>query len=203
VASIVEIASNALRLLGAKPVTSLDDDSERARQVNAFWPNCRDATLRAYPWKFASTRAALGQLAAGPLWEYAYAYQLPTSPWCLRVLRTNLDDVKVPWTLEADRTLVTDATSVSIKYTARITDPGSYDASFESAVTARLACDLAYPVAANRGLAQDMWQLYRFKMQEARFLDSGEASPTGIVSDDLITARLSGGTAFLPIRVIS
>lgn len=197
-ASVVEIGSNALRLLGAEPITDLSDESERARLVAALWPQARDATLRAHGWKFARKRAQLAKLEDGPLWEYANAFALPTDPWCLRVLKTDLDDLDIAWVVE-ERTVVTDASAVKILYTARIEDPGSYDATFESAVTARLAADLAYPVAASVALAEKMFGLYSLKLVEARFLDSTEASPTGVRSDDIVNAR-RGGRRYLPIR---
>lgn len=198
-ASVVEIGSNALRLLGADPITDLSDDSERARLVGALWPNVRDTVLRAHPWKFARRRATLPKQSVGPLWEYANAFTLPTDPWCLRVLKTDLDYLDIPWVVEG-RSLVTDADAVKILYTARVEDPGTYDVSFEAAATARLAADLAYPITTSTSIAEGMIKLYALKIVEARFLDSTEGSPTGIRSDDLVSAR-HGSRRFLPIRV--
>ena len=44
-ASEVGICSNALRKLGDDPITSLTDDTERARLCNAFYTDARDAVL--------------------------------------------------------------------------------------------------------------------------------------------------------------
>ena len=49
----VSICSNALRRLGDDPITSLTDDTERARLCNAFYEDARDLTLRSHPWNFA------------------------------------------------------------------------------------------------------------------------------------------------------
>jgi hypothetical protein len=202
-ASVVEICSNALRLIGAKPITDLTDDTDRARLCNALWPGVRDAVLRAHPWRFARTRATLAMLVAAPVWEYANAFQIPVDPVCLRIWKTSLDAVDQPWEKEGD-TIVTNATAIKIVYIARIEDPGLYDASFVQAASARLASELAYPVASSTSLAAGMWTLYRGKIAEARYLDSTEASPTGFRSDDLVVARTGGvSNAQLPIRVIS
>lgn len=197
-ASVVEIGSNALRLIGADPITDLSDDSERARLISALWPNVRDAVLRAHGWKFARRRASLALEATAPIWEYANSFTLPVDPWCLRVLKTDLDDMNIPWVKEG-RSIVTDATVVRILYVARIEDPGAYDSSFESAVTARLAADLAYPITSSTDIAEKMFELYSLKLVEARFFDSTEGSPTGTISDDFITAR-RGMRQFVPIR---
>lgn len=186
--SVVEIGANALRLLGADPITSLDDPTERARLVQAFWPMVRQAVLRAHPWGFATRFATLARLAEGPAWRYRYAYQLPTQPYCVRVIETSLDPHDTPW-IVSGRTIVTDATSVKIAYVADVTDPGEYDTLFASAVTARLAAELAYPVTASVQVAAGMWQLYQARLAEARHVDSLEASPQRVRSDDLIRVR--------------
>ena len=65
--SDVDIASNALHEIGEKSITSLDDDSDRARLVKQFYAVTRDATLRAHPWNFATTRRSLAQETAAPV----------------------------------------------------------------------------------------------------------------------------------------
>ena len=44
-ATEVSICSNALRRLGDDPITSLTDDSERARLCNSFYADTRDSVL--------------------------------------------------------------------------------------------------------------------------------------------------------------
>ena len=96
-ATEVSICANALRRLGDDPITSLTDDTERARLCNAFYAPARDLVLRAHPWNFAITRATLAQLSDTPAFEYSYQYALPTSPLCLRVLQMEYQDVWNRW----------------------------------------------------------------------------------------------------------
>jgi len=91
-ATDVSICSNALRRLGDAPITSLTDDTERARLCNAFFPDARDTVLRAHPWNFAITRASLPQLSDTPAYGFNYMYALPTDPYCLRVLEMSYPD---------------------------------------------------------------------------------------------------------------
>ena len=58
-ATEVSICSNALRQLGDDPITSLTDDTERARLCNALYPDARDSVLRSHPFNFSITRASL------------------------------------------------------------------------------------------------------------------------------------------------
>ena len=91
-ATEVSICSNALRRLGDDPITSLTDDTERARLCNAFYVPARDLVLRSHPWNFAVTRATLAQLSDTPAYEYSYQYALPNDPYCLRVLSMEYHD---------------------------------------------------------------------------------------------------------------
>ena len=91
-ATEVSICSNALRRLGDDPITSLTDDTERARLCNAFYADARDACLRSHPWNFAITRASLAQLSATPVYGFDYQFALPTDPFCLRVLAMEFED---------------------------------------------------------------------------------------------------------------
>jgi hypothetical protein len=68
----LEVANSALLRLGAKKISSLTEDSDRARLCNAFIHSVRKQTLRAHPWNVALKRAKLntfpnGSLVAGAL----------------------------------------------------------------------------------------------------------------------------------------
>ena len=91
-ATDVSICSNALRRLGDSPITSLTDDTERARLCNSFFTDARDTVLRTHPWNFSITRASLAQLSEAPAYGFSYMYALPTNPYCLRVLEMEYPD---------------------------------------------------------------------------------------------------------------
>ena len=93
-ATEVSICSNALRRLGDDPITSLTDDSERARLCNSFYSDARDSVLRSHPFNFSITRTTLAQLSTAPTYGFAYQYALPTNPYCLRVLEMEEKDYK-------------------------------------------------------------------------------------------------------------
>ena len=49
--SAVSICSNALLLLGDKPIDSFDINNDRTRLVANLYTSKRDKVLRAHPWK--------------------------------------------------------------------------------------------------------------------------------------------------------
>jgi len=183
--SEVDISSTALTKLGAAPITSFDDGTDRSNLCRDYYPNVRDAVLRAYPWNCAVQRMALALDASAPLYGYSYKFALPVIPYCLRVLETE-DDVE--YKIEG-RYLLCDDSAVNIKFIARITDPGLFDSLLVEAIQARLAAELAYPITGSPTLGQAMWQLYAEKLREARGVDGMEGVADYWESNALIEVR--------------
>ena len=156
-ASFVEITSNALRLLGDDPITSLSDDSERARLVNALYEEVRDEVTRAAMWNCAKDRQVLASLTATPAFGWAFYHQLPSD--CLRVVDVLSGDTRIEHELEG-RKLMTDESSVNLIFLKKITDPNDMDSLFIGVYTAKLAAELAEPVTGSRSLGEQMWSGY-------------------------------------------
>ena len=185
-ATEVSICSNALRKLGDDPITSLTDDTERARLCNAFYEPTRDAVLRAHPWNFAIERQALSKLVSTPIFDYAYEFTLPTSPYCLRVLKMEYEDYI--FKIEG-RKLLSDQGDAKILYIAQITDPAKFDPMFTELLTARLTAELAYAITGSNTLTKQMWEIYDSKISEARSIDGLEGFIDGLVSDEFTSFR--------------
>jgi len=183
-ATEVSICSNALRRLGDDPITSLTDDTERARLCNALYQDSRDLVLRSHPWNFAITRASLAQLSDTPAYGYNYMYALPTDPYCLRVLEMEYADFifKIENDATNGRVLVTDESTAKILYIARITNPTLFDSMFVETLTSKLAADLAYPITGSVQLQGQMEKMYRDKLSEARSVDGMEGFVDDLVS---------------------
>ena len=190
-ATEVSICSNALRRLGDDPITSLTDDSERARLCNAFYEDARDACLRSHPWNFALTRASLTQLSDSPVYGYDYQFALPTDPYCLRVLAMEYEDYifKVENFSTQGRVLLTDEETAKIIYIARITDTTLFDSLFVDTLITKLASDLAYPVTNSLKVQEQMYKLYQLKLSEARSIDGQEGFIDDLVSDTFTDFR--------------
>lgn len=184
--SEADICSDALVLLGDSPILSLDDTSDRASACKQLYPRVRDAVLRAHPWKFAQKRAALAQTVTPPAFGYAFSYQLPVD--FLRLIEFVGDRRDVPFTHEGQLVL-TDSPQCMIRYVAKVEDPNLFDSLFVSALSARMAAELAQPITSQSSLMQTMLRLYEAKIQEARTVDSQEQTPDQLVSDVLTRVR--------------
>jgi len=190
-ATEVSICAIALRRLGDSPITSLTDNTERARLCNSFYNEARDEVLRTHPWNFAITRQQLSQLTDTPLYQYSYQYSLPTDPFCLRVLEMEYSDYvfKIEHLAGTGRVLLTDEGTAKILYIARVTDTAQFDPLFIDTLTAKLSVDLAYPVTGSVQLQQNMQKLYDAKLREARSVDGQEGFQDDLVSDTFTDFR--------------
>jgi hypothetical protein len=185
--SEVEICNRALIKIGEKTILSLADNSKPARICNTLYAPTRDLVLRSHPWNFAIKRVELAQNTAGPAYDYAYSYKLPTD--CLRVLIPNREI----WEYGIEgRNLVTDYAGSLIKYIARITDPNIFDSSFAEALACKIAAEAAVALTDNDPRHTAMVQLYGLAIADARSVNAMEAGPKWFTSEQWLDARRSG-----------
>ena len=172
-ASVVDICNGALNQLGASTILSLTEDSKNARLCNARYTQVRDSVFRSHPWNCLQKRVQLPADTATPAWGFSYQYTLPAD--CLRVLR--ILDYDSDYKVEG-RKIVTNNSSMKLLYVARITDPNEYDELLRETLSAALAADIAYAVTSSNPLTQNMYNLFKDKLKEARFVDATEGQNT-------------------------
>ena len=180
-----EVANESLTLLGESAITTLTEDSDRARAINRIYTPTLDQALRSHDWNFARMRAVLARLTATPAFKYNYMYQLPQTPLCLRVLQTNLGSDEA-WEIETYQTvdetaqyrvILTDAASLEIRYIARVTSPTLWDALFADAFVHELARRAAYAITRNATLVETLRAAADLKWRQARSVDGLESRP--------------------------
>ena len=198
--SDVEICSIALSRVGHLPITSLTGGSSapKAETLCALhYPICRDTLLRAHPWNFAISRSTLAQDSTTPNHEYSYRHALPSD--CLKVIRTSWEangfvgvavygfpgqmgyaNDTIPYRIEG-RYLLTNESTVSIEYIARITDVAQFDELFTDTLAQRIAAEVSMALTDNASLTQGLWKIYAEKLAEARTSDAQEGTARSVV----------------------
>jgi len=78
--SKIDIASNALLLIGDEPINSFDEPGAGATAAANLYPDSYGMALSEHPWSFATKYQKLNRLAAvpDPLINFKFGYQLPT-----------------------------------------------------------------------------------------------------------------------------
>jgi hypothetical protein len=181
------LVNQALTEIKGNRLVDLDlDTSEGARLAQLHFQPTLDATLRAHPWNCALARATLALSATPPAFGYTAQFALPTDPLCLRVINT--DDDVIPWKVEG-RFILSDRSSLAIRFIGRVADLNALDAMTIDAFTFRLAHKLAYPLTGSRQVAADMWELYLAVVREARKVDAQEGTAEFFIADEWENAR--------------
>ena len=81
---------------------------------------------------------------------------------------------------------------MKILYVARITDPNEYDELLRETLSSSLAADMAFSITSNNNTTQNMYELFKEKLRDARFVDSTEGQ--NIDQDLGMTDVIDAGT---------
>lgn len=189
--SETDICNQAIMKVGAKPlIATLTEDSDNARICNTFYAPVRDAVLRSHPWNCAIHRTTITALSDAPDSDWDHQYQLPTNPWCLRVLQVGtLEDQPTRWAVEGRR-LLTDENSPPIVYIKRITDTNEFDPLLIDAFVLKLAIKLSMPLTSDPRIQKGLIdELEGISLPEARSIDGQESSVQQIQTTTWTDAR--------------
>jgi hypothetical protein len=185
--SDVALCSRALIRIGARPITSFEDETAEAQIADQLFAPVRDAMLSAYAWSFATGQVALTPLVTPPLADYSHAFQLPTD--FLRAISAG--EGKRGRGLKyriARGALHTNAESVILTYIFRPAEE-EFPPFFDQALIARLSAEFTIPVTENTSRADLNYQLAQQEFARARQIDAQQDTPNRIERFSLIDAR--------------
>jgi len=178
--SDVQICNMALTHLGQSRINNLTDTSEASVLCNLYYETTRDEVLRSHEWNCALWYQSLAALAStdddyllGDYEEYDYQFQLPTNPFCLRVLEVS-DYPTYPYEVVSGY-LLTNLSTVVIKYIRRVEDPTKFDPLLVKAISYRLAAELAIKITNSTKIRDDMLMMYELQLNRAIDLDARES----------------------------
>ncbi len=191
--SNVHLANIALIRLGEQPITSLTENSRRARLANQLFETVRDSVLSENQWNAATKRAILAELTEQPLFGFNRAFQLPSDFLRLTIpVEDERDDMQFPFRIEG-RTLVTDEANVKIRYVFNLKDPTRMDEFLKQAITTRLSAELSLAITGSETKFRAMWALYGQAIGEARFHDAIQSPVETIGGTQWLNARFQTG----------
>lgn len=209
-ATKTEIANLALSHCGVgKEIANLETEkSEEAVATRRFYDDARKATLRDFPWPFATKYRILALVSDDPEetndeWDFSYRY--PTD--CLIVrriasgLRNEARDVRVPYKVARDDQgllIYTDEEEAVIEYTVNETDPGRFSCDFVLALSFRLALYVVPRLAKGDPfqLRRSISAQYLQEISMAQASAANEEQPDTEPESEFIRAR--EGEGFLP-----
>lgn len=209
-----DLLNIALGNIGARRVSAIDDGTENANQCLTFYPSILEGALRSHHWNFATGRAQLALLPDAPLFDYAYAYALPSD---FVKLRQYYDAYVLPSVLTWDygdfnytkhlgmfrietyvppgstgppiKILVSRGTNAHVVYTRRIENPDLWDGQFFWYVAKWLAAELAKAIPKDTKRAAELMQEANYHLLMAAAVDGQEQSVEAFAVPELLWGR--------------
>lgn len=179
--SETQICNMALGKLGAGRISNYEaDTSEKGVICRLYYESVVDEVLRSHEWNCAIWYQSLSLIDEDDddyLLEnydkYSYQFQLPTNPFCLRVLE--IPDYPAYDYEIVSGFLLTNLSAVTIKYIRRIEDTTEFDTLLVKAIMYRLAAELATRTTGSQKDQDRMLAMYDWQLTRAVDVDARES----------------------------
>jgi hypothetical protein len=189
VATKVSICSNALLLLGAKTINSLDEGTDRASLASNLYDSVRDSLLRSHPWNCAVKRVILAPDTETPAFDYTAQFTLP-GDW-LKTISVGPDGYEVDYKHESGKVLA-NGTSLALRYISRNDNEATWDSMLVHAMELKMAAEMAYPITGSASMADLMNGKLLQHLKAARAVDGQDDPPQTLGDFRLLNARFGG-----------
>lgn len=184
--SAVSICSNALVMLGAKPINDLDQATDQARICKNVYDSVRDNVLRAHTWNCATRRVQLAPLAAKPDFDFTHQFQLP-GDW-LRTVQVGEKGAPIPYRTEGQR-LLADVTLLPLVYIWRNKDVASWSANLIHVMELAMAAKIAYAVTSSASVRDSQRDEFMRELKVAKAIDGQDDPPEEFEAGSLYESR--------------
>ena len=185
--SSIDIASNALLLIGDNPISSFDDAGAGAQVAANLYPETKKRLLSEHPWSFALKQQRLNKLSQTPdiLTGFKNAFQLPTDLIRIWNIQSHSNYTLVGNLLYSNEneilaTYIFDVPEVSL--------PPHFVKSLEYT----LAGDFAISVTESVSMSEKMEKKAMLFTSKAMSIDSQGRPQQGITNSPIINARFGG-----------
>lgn len=181
----IDLASNALLLIGEETISSFTDDTTAALVAANLYAPTYEGLLTLHPWRFASTKAQLARLVAAPINQWKYAFQLPND----FLVAQHVDRGNDNFQIYADK-LYTDQPTMILDYTYK-PDESYLPAYFTELLEYKLASIFAIPITESATKADYYASIANTQLTRAKTIDS-QSTPSigpGLESSALINIR--------------
>lgn len=181
----IRICSEALLLVGEKPIDSMEGDGASEVAARTFYAPTVRSAIAAHPWTFARRYVTLNRLAAAPLGPWSAAYQRPAET--LEVRGMFIRGAAIPFEGSADTLLCNaDATDAVDALTIYQADETLWHEPFRQAVMFRLAQQFALSLTENISKAETMSALADRELRNARTVNGQNTAPPILNLDGLL-----------------
>lgn len=188
-ASAVLICNRALQKLGARRITSLEEDTPNARASNTAYDQVRKKLLRQNTWNFAKARSQLAADDTAPVFGKVNAFQLPTD--FLRLMNPYPEDNvnTLDWEIEGRKIYTDDDAPLDFRYIKNITDVDLMDSLFQELLSTDMAVEMCEEITQSNTKKENLIKERRFLLREAKRINAIEGIAAEPPTDTWISVR--------------
>lgn len=182
----IDIASNALLLIGENPISSFTEDTIAALIAANLYPATYESLLTLHPWRFASNKATLSRLTDAPTNQWSYAFQLPNDFLVAQHVDSGNDNYQI-----YGSHLYSNNKTMILDYTYK-PDESFLPAYFTELLELRLAAVFAIPITESATRGDYYAGLAEKQLQRAKTVDSQSTpsiGPSAFEGSRLINSR--------------
>ena len=187
-ANSVSICSNALQMLGAKPINDFNERTEHARLSASLYPDIRDDLLRAHPWNCATKRVILAPLADAPAFDFGYQFALP-GDW-LRTLQVGQKGQGLAYRSEG-RNILANVTALPLVYIFRNVVEQEWSTNLVELMTLQMAAKMAYSVTKSSSVRESYRDEFARAFKVAKAIDGQDDPPEEFEEGTLLESRFT------------
>lgn len=186
-ASSIDIASNALVLIGDNPISSFDDPGAGAQSATNLYQSAKEKILSEHPWSFALKQQRLSKLSQVPdeLTGFNNAFQLPTDLIRLWNIQPHSDYLLIGNLVYSNQT---ELLATYVFDVDEVNMPAHIVEAFENL----LASKFSLSVTEDRAKMEVFMALYLKSNAKAMTIDSQGRPQQSIIDSPLIDARMGG-----------
>ncbi len=186
-ASDIDIASNALILIGDSPISSFTEAGAGAQAAANLYIQAYERLLSEHPWSFAFKEQSLSRLSQEPdtKTNYKYAFQLPTDMIRLWAILPHSSHVII------GDLLYSNETELLARYVYQVEET-NLPSHFIEALQYKLASDFSMSVTEDRNKAAYYAELTSQALARAKNIDSQGRPQQAIIDSPFIEARFGG-----------
>jgi len=185
-ASAISICSNALVMLGAKPISSFQSVNDHADICANVYPSVRDDVLRAHSWNCATKRVILAPKQEAPEFDFSHQFQLP-GDW-LRTIQVGYKSQSIEYRSEGQLILAS-VTVLPFVYIYRNSDEATWSANLIHVMELAMAAKIAYAVTGSTSLRDSQRDEFMREMKVAKAVDGQDDPPEEFAEGSFIESR--------------
>ena len=163
----VDIANQALSLIGADSITSFEENTSTARRMKTVYDTSRKALLRLHPFQCSTKRIQLNPISKQPEFGYTYQFQLPDD--LIRIINTNTEEYSV----ETDK-LLSDQQTLNLVYVFDNKNEETFDSLFTECLVLYLASKISKAITGNQGNSDSLYMQCQELLKQAKAVQAQE-----------------------------